>query len=327
MLKLICKAVAGFALFGAAAILAAQTIPHFDYIVIIFQENRTPDNLFGVTPAVSCNQEDPFELGVDIVDGGCRQGSGNNGSCPANDVPICNIPLPLDTNAVLDNNRHSVDPPHSHKSTWVPDYDNGNMDGFIQEQGKDQKGNPIFYQYSYVNKSDVQAYYDISTAYGFANYMFQTNQGPSFEAHQFIFGGTSAPLDITVNQMCNSTPATSGSPPSSNPATPRATAAAHRTTATTSFSKTSVPTTLKPIPISPTTAAIRPRMPAIHATIIKPLPTSCRSQVTAAQLGNTTLPASKTSGTRPALSTASAATWETGRARTSRDPTESTTRT
>jgi phospholipase C len=206
MLKLICKAVAGFALFGAAAILAAQTIPHFDYIVIIFQENRTPDNLFGVTPAVSCNQEDPFELGVDIVDGGCRQGSGNNGSCPANDVPICNIPLPLDTNAVLDNNRHSVDPPHSHKSTWVPDYDNGNMDGFIQEQGKDQKGNPIFYQYSYVNKSDVQAYYDISTAYGFANYMFQTNQGPSFEAHQFIFGGTSAPLDITVNQMCNSTP-------------------------------------------------------------------------------------------------------------------------
>src|ERR1700691_1651249 len=28
---------------------------------------------------------------------------------------------------------------------------------------------------------------------GFANYMFQTNEGPSFPAHQFLFTGTSAP--------------------------------------------------------------------------------------------------------------------------------------
>ena len=33
----------------------------------------------------------------------------------------------------------------------------------------------------------------LATQYGWANYMFQTNQGPSFPAHQFIFGGTSAP--------------------------------------------------------------------------------------------------------------------------------------
>ena len=29
--------------------------------------------------------------------------------------------------------------------------------------------------------------------YGWANFMFQTNQGPSTPAHAFIFGGTSAP--------------------------------------------------------------------------------------------------------------------------------------
>jgi hypothetical protein len=33
----------------------------------------------------------------------------------------------------------------------------------------------------------------LPVTYGFANYMFQTNQGPSFPAHQFLFGGTSAP--------------------------------------------------------------------------------------------------------------------------------------
>ncbi len=62
------------------------------------------------------------------------------------------------------------------------------MDGFCQivESGQ-------CVQYSYVQKSDVQPYFDIATAYGFANYMFQTNEGPSFPAHQFLFTGTSAP--------------------------------------------------------------------------------------------------------------------------------------
>jgi hypothetical protein len=39
----------------------------------------------------------------------------------------------------------------------------------------------------------LNPYLQLATQYGWANYMFQTNQGPSFPAHQFIFGGTSAP--------------------------------------------------------------------------------------------------------------------------------------
>ena len=35
--------------------------------------------------------------------------------------------------------------------------------------------------------------YHIAARYGWANRMFQTNQGPSYPAHQFLFGGTSAP--------------------------------------------------------------------------------------------------------------------------------------
>ncbi len=39
----------------------------------------------------------------------------------------------------------------------------------------------------------VYPYFDIAAKYGFANYFFQTNQGPSAPAHDFLFGGTSAP--------------------------------------------------------------------------------------------------------------------------------------
>ena len=42
----------------------------------------------------------------------------------------------------------------------------------------------------------VQQYFDIATNYGFANYMFQTNEGPSFPAHLFLFSGTSGPTAI-----------------------------------------------------------------------------------------------------------------------------------
>jgi len=50
-------------------------------------------------------------------------------------------------------------------------------------------------QFRYVDNSTgtVQPYFDLAAQYGFANRMFQTNQGPSFPAHQFLISGTSAP--------------------------------------------------------------------------------------------------------------------------------------
>jgi phospholipase C len=55
-------------------------------------------------------------------------------------------------------------------------------------------------QFKFVDNSAglVQPYFDIARNYGFANRMFQTNQGPSFPAHQFLFGGTSAPVTDTA---------------------------------------------------------------------------------------------------------------------------------
>jgi phospholipase C len=50
-------------------------------------------------------------------------------------------------------------------------------------------------QFKFVDNTTgiLDPYLKLATQYGWANYMFQTNQGPSFPAHQFIFGGTSAP--------------------------------------------------------------------------------------------------------------------------------------
>jgi len=56
-------------------------------------------------------------------------------------------------------------------------------------------------QYSYVPNTTfdgvhgiLDPYFQLAEQYGFANYMFQTNQGPSYAAHQFLFSGTAAPI-------------------------------------------------------------------------------------------------------------------------------------
>src|SRR5208282_5766311 len=38
----------------------------------------------------------------------------------------------------------------------------------------------------------LDPYLTYAKQYGWANFMYQTNQGPSYPAHQFIFSGTSA---------------------------------------------------------------------------------------------------------------------------------------
>jgi phospholipase C len=50
-------------------------------------------------------------------------------------------------------------------------------------------------QFKFVDNAGgiLNPYLTMVTQYGWANFMFQTNQGPSFPAHQFLFGATSAP--------------------------------------------------------------------------------------------------------------------------------------
>src|SRR6266705_2756098 len=144
----------------------AQTVT-FKHVIVIFQENRTPDNLFGSNPN--------FEPGVDIATFGMNS--------KGMKIPLTAAPLAT-----------CYDLSHTHKA-FVSEYDKGKRDsadlvGVGQLPGCVVPENP---QFKFVDNSDgtVQPYFDIATQYGFANRMFQTNQGPSFPAHQFLFSGTS----------------------------------------------------------------------------------------------------------------------------------------
>jgi hypothetical protein len=73
------------------------------------------------------------------------------------------------------------------------------MDGAAGERCHVKNGNtcPPHEEFMYVQRMNgsldvLGPYITLATTYGWANLMFQTNQGPSFPAHQFIYGGTSA---------------------------------------------------------------------------------------------------------------------------------------
>ena len=168
-----------------ATLTFAQTIPHFDHIVVVFQENRTPDNIFGSGPArTPCNSEDPFEPGVDIENCGPNEVTGTSTYLASEPLSTC------------------IDPNHAHIAfTNELDLVMGvpKMDGACVNYKGCQPNGLQCPPYTYVQKSDVLPYFNIALNYGFANYMFQTNEGPSFPAHQFIFSGTSGPTEYPAN--------------------------------------------------------------------------------------------------------------------------------
>jgi phospholipase C len=157
--------------------LTLTTAAVIQHIVIIFQENRTPDNLF----------QDPVLIsrGADIVSSG-KNSLGQT---------ITLTPMDLGTAGA---NPQNYDLGHSN-TDFVAMYDGGKMDGAnlvtcristTQSCPPNSHPNAAF---KYVNPSDVQPYFALAEQYTFGDRMFQTNEGPSFPAHQFIISGTSAP--------------------------------------------------------------------------------------------------------------------------------------
>jgi phospholipase C len=154
------------------------------HVVIVFQENRTPDNLF----------HDPvlINAGADIA------GTGMNSS--GQTIPLTQIDLGDSTSIPTPANPDDYDLGHSHIDFQRMCALHGGtcaMNGADLVSVNCGKGAancpPPNAQFRYVSPDDVQAYFQMAEQYGFADRMFQTNQGPSFPAHQFIISGTSAP--------------------------------------------------------------------------------------------------------------------------------------
>lgn len=175
----------------ASATLKAE-VPHFQHIVVIVQENRTTDNMFQglcVPPygsSQSCSlTPGPGQYNIQTSD--WYDKTSDKGVTQPKAVALT---APYDLS-------------HSHKAyEEMCDYavassTKGKTGCKVDGAAKIACNGtcPSKPQFKYVDnaKGILNPYLDLATQYGFANYMFQSNQGPSFPAHQFIFGSTSAP--------------------------------------------------------------------------------------------------------------------------------------
>ncbi len=166
----------------------------FQHIIIVVQENRSVDNLFG-------DPNTTLPAGVNLSPVGYFNGNGNGNN------PISLTPAAMTAD---------FNPDHSNKSfvdtcnlqtngacliNGDPTQVNcgGGSDCCTGQYQNDSyckiNGQWDYLWIKYVDNStnQIQPYFDLANTYGFANYFFQTNEGPSFPAHQFLFGGTSAP--------------------------------------------------------------------------------------------------------------------------------------
>ncbi len=145
----------------AAALASAQTfVTPIEHVIILVQENRSPDNLF----------QDPILIrhGADIK--------------KAKDAQPTPLSVCWDPGHALGAFRKqysfgACDPP----VTYPPGCRQLKcaQDTYVENTPKDRT---------------IQPYWELAEQYGFANYMFQTNEGSSFAAHQFLFAGTAAPV-------------------------------------------------------------------------------------------------------------------------------------
>jgi phospholipase C len=134
------------------------------HVVIIFQKNRSVDNLFHGLP------------GADTVNSGLNSAGGQVRLQPVS------LTAPFD-------------PDHLHTG-FETEFDSGKMDGFNLEITEcyakhNACGLKSTRVYGYVPQKEVQPYFTMAEEYAFGDRMFQSNSGPSFPAHQYILSGTS----------------------------------------------------------------------------------------------------------------------------------------
>lgn len=179
-------ALAALATFAAAP---AHAIPNFQHIVIVVQENRTPDNLFHgmciTTSGNLCSTTDPGKYNIQLNNWKDKYGVGG-------------VIQPTGENLGT-----GYDVGHMHQD-WVSLCDLSTLSNSCQMDGAADEsctGGPSTCPFSFVlthptqgsgQSYDLTSYFTMAKSYGWANKMFQTNQGPSFPAHQFLFGATSA---------------------------------------------------------------------------------------------------------------------------------------
>jgi len=167
---------------GLAVMPAHAQISRFEHIIIVFMENRTPDNLFYMLCANHPCSTTPNNTQYNIQTSNWYDSTSPSGVAQPKGVELAS--------------RYSV--VHSHPQ-WKRTCDFDKKANACRMDGA-ASASPDHGAYAYVLNTVngkfpggvMTPYLTMIPQYGWANYMFQTNQGPSFPAHQYIFGGTSA---------------------------------------------------------------------------------------------------------------------------------------
>lgn len=190
------------------AVAQANLYPYVQHVIIVIQENRTPTNLFHEDATLVAN-------GAHVMPTNNQATCGTTPPPPYSGGPSCTdkeaaSPVVL-TGVSL---APPFDPNHAHYPGWYCTYDGGKMDGAChipvsEVTGGDISGCPggqlQHCPYTFVCNSgsscptagELDPYFNIANQFGFANWMFQTHQGESQDAHLFLFAGTSAPTAPT----------------------------------------------------------------------------------------------------------------------------------
>ena len=170
-----------------AAILAEAGPASFRHVIVIVQENRTPDNLFQGL----CAPPYGSPSGCSTIPTGSQYNIQTRNWFNKAFTTGTTQPSALALAS-------KYDMTHTH-SAFVAMCDADPNSGACHMDGAAKvactPACPKDTAFSFVSNTTgiLNPYLNLATKFGWANYMFQTNQGPSFPAHQFLFGGTSAP--------------------------------------------------------------------------------------------------------------------------------------
>ena len=206
--------------FSSGATIASAQITNFKHVVVIVQENRTPDNLFQGL----CSPPFGFR-GLPGLPGSCSiTPSSSQYNIQTKDWKDGGWPGTIQPNPVSLTAPYDLD--HTH-AAFLAMCDRNPVTNVCQMDGaagiRCAGSCPPKPQFAYVTNTAgvLNPYLELATQYGWANYMFQTNQGPSYPAHLYLFGGTSAPsafddksgIFAAENPSGGFTPAGCASPP------------------------------------------------------------------------------------------------------------------
>jgi len=145
---------------GGSSGIAPRPLPTLAHIVVIVQENRSFDELFQGFPGADTVSSGPTSTG--------------------RTVPLAPIGL-----------TPSFDPGHGH-GDFLTEYNGGKMNGFDLDSFSPKTAKPPpYFAYAYVPRAEVQPYWDMASQYAIADRMFESNNGPSYPAHQYLIAAQS----------------------------------------------------------------------------------------------------------------------------------------